>query len=153
MSISDLFAYLGAPLVNKRWSWGAIRSVDGAVVLRVWQDLKFIDGEGIINYLVCTPNDDEALPLGYQERVRHTEAIRGGAPCFMIMCVAEDVETPKRVIGDYDDRDIRLGGDVIETGPGFQFPPNTSGRTKSLAQYGATWVRVAGRKSVDDVRA
>lgn len=36
VSISSLFTYLGMPLVNQRWSWGA--SNDKCVVLRVWQD-------------------------------------------------------------------------------------------------------------------
>jgi hypothetical protein len=51
MTISSLFQSLGAPLANTRWSWGAQRSSDGAVFLRVWQDLKFIQ-EGRAYYMV-----------------------------------------------------------------------------------------------------
>ena len=38
MTQEDLFATLGAPLANVRWSWGAVRPADGAVILRVWKD-------------------------------------------------------------------------------------------------------------------
>ena len=48
MSISGLFTLLGAPLANNRWSWGSQRASDGAVFLRVWQDLKF-DKDGRIH--------------------------------------------------------------------------------------------------------
>ena len=40
MSQTNLFAKLGAPLANPRWSWGAIRTTDGAVFSRVWQDSR-----------------------------------------------------------------------------------------------------------------
>ena len=33
-----MFDYLGAPLHNVQWSWGAVRESDGAVFLVVWQD-------------------------------------------------------------------------------------------------------------------
>jgi hypothetical protein len=153
MSISDLFAYLGAPLINKRWSWGSVRPSDGAVFLRVWQDLKFIDSEGRRYMQICGLYEDDSATPGYPERVQHTEAIREGAPCFMVMCVAADTETPKRQIISYDDKDIFVGGDVIQTDAGFAFPPNTSERTKYFARGGATWVRVAGRIRADEVRA
>ena len=42
MSTSSFFASLGAPLVNSRWSWGARRSSDGAIFLRVFQEEKWI---------------------------------------------------------------------------------------------------------------
>jgi hypothetical protein len=38
VTLTEFFAYLEAPLANQRWSWGAVRPSDGAVLLRVWQD-------------------------------------------------------------------------------------------------------------------
>ena len=154
MSISGLFTLLGAPLANNRWSWGSQRASDGAVFLRVWQDLKF-DKDGRIHMLVCpavTHSDEESENLGFQERVRHTESIRSGKPCFMVMCLAKDVEDPKRTILDFDDRDIFIGGDIIETPKDFQFPPKTSDRARFLARNGATWVQLAGRKPVSSIK-
>jgi hypothetical protein len=37
-SRAELFGYLGAPLNNVQWSWGAVRETDGSVFLVVWQD-------------------------------------------------------------------------------------------------------------------
>ncbi len=37
-SRAELFSYLGAPLNNVQWSWGAVRETDGSVFLVVWQD-------------------------------------------------------------------------------------------------------------------
>ena len=103
--------------------------------LRVWQDLKFIDEEHRTYFLVCGPSSDdtENENLGYQERVRHTESIRSGAPCFMVMCSAKDLEAPKRMIKEFDDVDIFVGGDIVETPSHFTFPPQTSEQTRSHA--------------------
>lgn len=35
-SRAELFSYLGAPLNNVQWSWGAVRETDGSVFLVVW---------------------------------------------------------------------------------------------------------------------
>jgi NADPH:quinone reductase-like Zn-dependent oxidoreductase len=37
-SRAELFSYIGAPLNNVQWSWGAVRETDGSVFLVVWQD-------------------------------------------------------------------------------------------------------------------
>ena len=148
MSISSLFKLLGAPLANSRWSWGAQRASDGAVFLRVWQDLKLIDEEGRHYMMVATASTNEDDNLGYQERLRHVQSIRSGAPCFMVMCSAKDPETEPRAIAGFDDESIFVGGDVLETGRDFHFPSQTPSRARALAKYGATWVRRAGRKPV-----
>ena len=127
MSISSLFMLFGAPLANNRWPWGAQRASDGAVFLRVWQDLKFIDGERRTHMLVFTPSSDDAERegLGYQERARHVASVRAGGRCFMVMCSANDVEAEKRTIKEFDDHDIFIGGDIVETSADFHFPPKT----------------------------
>jgi hypothetical protein len=146
MSIASLFARLGAPLANARWSWGAERP-DGAVFLRAWQDLKFIDEERRIYTQIYTPRpDDSATPLGYQERRRHVSAVRRGAPCYLVMCVARDVNGLKRQIESFDDKDVFAGGEIVETEPDFDFPEKTSKRARFHARYGAAWIRLAGRR-------
>jgi hypothetical protein len=152
MSISSLFKRLGAPLANNRWSWGAHRPSDGAVFLRVWQDLKFIDEGGRIHMLVANHSEgDGTTNLGADERVRQIERIRAGASCFMVMCVAHDVDVEARTIQDFDESDIFVGGNIVETPADFRFPRQTSARTKFLAKDGATWIPVEERKSVDSL--
>ena len=133
MSISSLFARLGAPLANSRWSWGAVRSFDGAVFLRVWQDHKFIE-DGRMHMQVDRHTPDEIGSLGLQERLAHIARIRAGAPCFMVMCRAQDIDVVPRKIQDFDDVDLFVGGDIVE-------------------RNGAIWIQVTGRKPVDSVVA
>jgi hypothetical protein len=119
------------------------------VFLRVWQDLKFIGAERGTFMLICTRGAEGDLKnLGYQERLRHTQSVRDGAKCFMVMCVAKDADAQNRIIAEFDAQDLFVGGEVLETPEGFNFPPPTSERTKSLAKYGATLVRRAGRTPV-----
>jgi hypothetical protein len=117
----------------------------------VWQDLKFIDDEGRRHMLVGTPTNDDTKNLGSQERVRHIESIRSGAPCFMVMCVARDAEATSRTIKDFDELDIFVGGDIVDTPGDFSFPPQASENTRFLARDGATWIRVAGRKPMNSI--
>lgn len=152
MSISSLFKRLGAPLANNRWSWGAQRPSDGAVFLRVWQDLKFIDEGGRTHLLLASHSEgDGRTNLGARERVRHIERIRSGAPCFMVMCIAQDVDVEARAIQEFDESDIFVGGNIVETPADFCFPRQTSARTRFLAKDGATWIPIEERKSVDSL--
>ena len=79
VSISRLFGRLGAPLANNRWSWAAQRVSDGAVFLRVWQDLKFIDDARSWFMVLESYSDGDAKNLRAEERVRHAVSIRNGA--------------------------------------------------------------------------
>jgi hypothetical protein len=135
MSISAFFEKLGAPLQNPRWSWGAIRKSDGAVFLRVWQDRKTVQNKSL--FMMITHHCKYALRadnLGYQERLRHVERMREGAPCFMIMCCAVDPEGSPRKIKSYNESDIFVGGDLMEV-------------------CGDTWVLVVKRAPVGEIIA
>jgi hypothetical protein len=115
MSQKDLFATLGAPLANPRWSWGAVRSSDGAVFLRVWQD-RVRKQESAL-FVQVTHNErfkDDPDNLGYQERLKHVEQIRQGARCIMVMCEAADVNASPRVVKDYNKEEVFPGGKIIQ---------------------------------------
>lgn len=114
MSLTDLFKKIGAPLANQRWSWGATRQ-DGSVVLRVWQDRKEkIDGRWCMMIAHHEKYIDNEKSLGYQERLAHIESIKAGAKCYMIMCLAKDVDASPRGIQSFNQKDIFVGGKVIE---------------------------------------
>jgi len=55
---STFFAWLGAPLVNSRWSWGAVRPTDGTVFLLVWQDRMAEVGGARLVQVVRRSGDD-----------------------------------------------------------------------------------------------
>jgi hypothetical protein len=115
MNRTELFAYLRAPLANTRWSWGAVRPDDGAVFLQVWQDEhKKIDGKPFTCVNSYTFFGEDLSNLGHAERLRHVDLIRAGAPSFMIMCRAADPKASPRVIASIDDKDVFVGGRLVQ---------------------------------------
>ena len=144
MSISGFFNSLGAPLANNRWSWGAQRPSDGAVFLRVWQDLKFVD-DGQIFMLVASAGIEDSQRLGAQERARHVASIRRGAPCYLVMCVAKDVGASPRAILEFNDDELFVGAEIIDTPSDFELPLRTAKHVRNLTQNGATWIRLGPR--------
>lgn len=130
MTQTEMFKRLGAPLANSRWSWGAVRAGDNAVFLRVWQDRQTRQDGRL--YFMVTHHEKYAGKednLGYQERLVHVDLIRAGAPCYMIMCLAKDVEAAPRKIKDFNRGEVFVGGKVMELG-------------------GDIWVEMVGRKPI-----
>ena len=82
-SMKQLFEYLGAPLVNYRKSWGAVRD-DGTVFLRCWQEeTRLADGR---LYVGVHANDiTPSNFFGYNERAGHVNQIMAGAPAYVIL--------------------------------------------------------------------
>jgi hypothetical protein len=133
MSISSFFEKLGAPLRNKRQSWGAVREKDGAIFLRVWQDRKVVKDRTLT--LMVTHRDkyvDDQNNFGFKERQEHVELIRNGAQCFMVMCKVKDSEAMPRTIESFNEKEIFVGGDILE-------------------MDGETWVKVRSRVPVEEV--
>ena len=134
MTLSELFAYLGAPLKNPRWSWGSVRPADGAVFLRVWQDeQRKVEGRWYTQISANQFFKDEPGNLGHAERQTQVERVRNGAPSFMIMCQASDPQAHPRSIGNYNQREVFVGGNVIRL-------------------EGDDWLARVDRRRVDKVR-
>jgi hypothetical protein len=120
MSLSRFFERLGAPLANNRWSWGARRASDGAVFMRVWQNEKLLEGGR--QYFLILGDSDENAPsprLGYKERLRHIEAARAGAPCYLVVCIARDTEAVPRQIAHFDPDRVFVGGPIVRKDRGL----------------------------------
>jgi hypothetical protein len=115
MSMTELFSKLNAPLANSRWSWGGEKQDEDAVVLRVWQDRKRKIGDK--HYMMLTHHEKfvgKEDKLGYQERNQHVERARNGTKCYMVMCLAKNVEASPRAIKSFNEKDIFVGGKVEE---------------------------------------
>jgi hypothetical protein len=70
MSQKDFFAKLGAPLVNVRWSWGAIRERDTTVFLRVWDhEVQTREGREFVRVCRAASQVDST---GLRARTDHT---------------------------------------------------------------------------------
>jgi hypothetical protein len=151
VTISQFFADIGAPLTNPRWSWGARRERDGAVFLRVWQDLKFVR-DGATWVLVHEPWMNDKRILGHEERARHVAAVSAGAPCYLVMCVADDIEAKQRKIREFNEEQVFTGGELLDALPGFAYPPTIAPHVRRLTAAGATWIRLGARLNASDVR-
>lgn len=106
---------LGAPLKNPRWSWGAVRSDDKVVFLRVWKDeIEQYNGSQYVQIL----NNDKwkAKPnsRGYSDRVKHVKMIEQGSQCYLIKC--EAVDKIKRRIKNFEKDEVFLGGRIKRNG-------------------------------------
>ena len=129
MSITGLFKKLNAPLANARWSWGSVRESDGTVILRVWQDRKTCHDDRYFMMVTFHEKFAGSDNQGYKERVEHAKLVREGSKCYMLMCVADDVDASVRTIKTLNSQDVFIGGEVIE-------------------YNGDTWVELAGRMPV-----
>ena len=150
MSISGFFEQLGAPLANQRWAWGARRQRDGTIFLRVWQDLKFVREDGIWVLVYERWMEDKHI-LGHKEREAHVAAVRAGAPCYLVMCVADDIEAKQRKIRDFNDEEVFAGGELLDTATDFKFPATTAPHVRRLTEAGATWIHLGARTSVSNL--
>lgn len=134
MTLSEIFKRLGAPLINTRWSWGAVRVNDGVVFLRVWQDRKIrLDGHW---YMMLTHHEryiGDENSLGYKERLDHVKKIRQGSCCYMIMCCAVNTLTTPRKIKSFNSDEVFLGGQMIE-------------------HEGDSWIELLERRSIKSVQ-
>lgn len=123
ISITEFFTRLGAPLRNPMWSWGSVR-IDGTVFLRVWQDrTKAIDGAKCLMVLHTSAHAD-VNNLGYEERQRHIELLRTGAPCFMVLCIAKDSTSSPRKIASFIRERLFKGGRLLEGDDGNLYLEN-----------------------------
>ncbi|HEY1784224.1 MAG TPA: hypothetical protein VGG30_01700 [Pirellulales bacterium] len=114
MTLSTFFKSLGAPFVNARWSWGAVRPEDGALFLRVWEDeVRRIDNTQWVrvaaNAQYAGSNDD-----GWLERLAHLDRIRGGAKCFLVFVAAKDKNAMPRGVKSFLDDAVIEGTKIAE---------------------------------------
>lgn len=114
MTHTQFLKWLGAPLANTRWSWGSVRKSDGAVFLLVWQDRKERIDDSLFFQVSFRLEDDDPENVGLRERLDHVELVRQGARCFLVICIAKDVDSRPRDVKEFIRERVFLGGEVIE---------------------------------------
>jgi hypothetical protein len=109
------FAMLGAPFVNSRWAWGGIRSDDGSIFLRVWDDrTRTYKGSRFVQVTHRDAYHDKSANPGYLEREKHVALIQRGAPSYLVFCTAVDPsETPRKIL-KFNFSQVFPGGRVVE---------------------------------------
>lgn len=136
MTISEFFGYLGAPLANVRWSWGATRK-DGSVVLRVWKDqVETIDGVPSVCVLRPDWKVDGPNP-GLGERLRHIMDLRRGGKAYLVFCESTNpgIVTP-RTIKSFDEEHVVIGERLIQKKENFWLALGESVPANTLAGAG-----------------
>ena len=118
MTISRFFSdRLGAPLVNARWSWGAISPSTGQVYLRVWDDER-----GTLRGRRCVRITDGELPdpadPGDRERHAHVQEIERGVKPYCVILTAVDPRESPRKIKSFDETALLVGGELIKDSEG-----------------------------------
>ncbi len=109
-NITANFEYLGVPLKNKRWSWGA--SNEDVVVLRVWQDHRRKGPAKTMTTRIW--HREWKVTPGLNERKKHIAEIEAGKACYAIVVRDENLGTGKdRKIAKSPNRAIFLCGSVI----------------------------------------
>ena len=99
------FEKLGAPLRNRRWSWGAKRQ-SGTVILRAWDDeVETIGGQPHIRLTNHRVYDGTPHP-GFRERLRHIQDVREGASGYVVICKAVKPTPGNRRLKSFDDRTL-----------------------------------------------
>ena len=118
MTISRFFRdRLGAPLVNARWSWGAISPSTGQVYLRVWDDER-----GTLRGRRCVRITDGELPdpadPGDRERHAHVQEIERGVKSYCVILTAVDPRESPRKIKSFDATALLVGGELMKDSEG-----------------------------------
>lgn len=118
MTISRFFRdRLGAPLLDTRWSWGALSPSTGHVYLRVW-DHEF----GTLNGRRCVRITDSELPdpadPGDRERHAHVQEIERGVKTYCVVLTAVDPQESPLRIESFDGVALMAGGELFKDSEG-----------------------------------
>jgi hypothetical protein len=114
MGINKFFEELGAPVVNRRWSWGGVNEARRRVFLRVWADDERTEGP-FTRYAVFGPWLFPNKPShGYAERKRHIDLIRSGYEAFAIICSRD--APGEGAIRSFESQKVLRLGELVEEG-------------------------------------
>ena len=58
------------------------------------------------------PEDSE--DKGWNERLRHIDLIRSNAKCYLVICIAKDVDANPRAVKEFIEDRVFVGGAVTE---------------------------------------
>ena len=111
LSITEFFKIkLSAPLLNSRWSWGAVKSDGSGVYLSIWQDeIKRDDPKDPqsptwVNVLWDEKAwiDSGGTSMARDERVRHLDLVKSGVPAYGVIKVAKNIGQRPRQMKEYN---------------------------------------------------
>ena len=106
LSISEFFKIrLNAPLVNTRWSWGALSEDKKKIYLSIWADeITVADGK---TWVIILNNDLNTSPAK-QERIDHIDLIKNGLAAYALIKIAKDVTAIPRDMKEFNSEYLRI---------------------------------------------
>jgi hypothetical protein len=106
LSISEFFKIrLNAPLINTRWSWGALSQDKEKVYLSIWADeITVADGKTWVIIL----NNDLITSPAKQERIDHIDLIKNGLSAYALIKIAKDVTATPRDMKEFNSEYLRI---------------------------------------------
>jgi hypothetical protein len=129
LSLTEFFEKkLDAPMVNNRWSWGAVKPDGSAVYLSIWQDeIKRDDPKDPKSPTWVNVLWDEKLwsdvseaSTARNERIKHVELIKSGTPAYALIKIAKDITMIPREMKEFNaDYLIVLKNNFRLTGAGI----------------------------------
>jgi hypothetical protein len=111
LSLTEFFEKkLDAPMVNNRWSWGAVKPDGSAVYLSIWQDeIKRDDPKDPNSPTWVNLLWDEKLWSGVSEastarneRIKHIDLIKSGTPAYALIKIAKDIKVIPREMKEFN---------------------------------------------------
>jgi len=111
LSLTEFFELkLNSPMINNRWSWGAVKPDGSAVYLSVWQDeIRRDDPKDPKSLVWADVLWDEALwnqvnggSIARDERIKHIELIKTGVPGYALVKIAKDVKAMPREMKEFN---------------------------------------------------
>jgi len=111
LNLTEFFKIkLNAPMLNNRWSWGAIRDDQSAVYLSIWQDeiRRDIPKDPSSNTWADLLWSEEVwaqvngATVARNERLKHIDLIKSGVPGFALIKIARDVKAMPREMKEFN---------------------------------------------------
>lgn len=111
LSLTEFFKIkLNSPMLNSRWSWGAVRLDQSAVFLSVWQDEIKRDDQRDPNSqtwvdLLWDENlwaEVNGTSMARDERVNHLNLIKSGIPGYALVKIARDPKAMPRQMKEFN---------------------------------------------------
>lgn len=111
LSLTEFFKIkLNAPMLNNRWSWGAIKADGTAVYLSVWQDeIKRDDPKDPNSPTWVDVLWNEKLwreingaTLARDERIQHIDQLKSGVKGYAVVKVAKDIKSMPREMKEFN---------------------------------------------------
>lgn len=111
LSLTEFFELkLNSPMVNNRWSWGAVKPDGSAVYLSVWQDEIRRDDPrdpksptwADILWEEKLWNEVNGASMARNERIQHIDLLKSGVPGYVLVKIARDTKAMPREMKEFN---------------------------------------------------